>query len=89
MGFQRGWDTYEPITMPGWNLDQPETRAKAREYLVEVDPDFVVLSPPSDVWDQTRVPNQGTPWQMRELQGTKAQVRAVLMLLESSGALST
>ena len=82
MGFQRGWGTYEPITMPGWNLDQPETRAKAREYLMEVDPDFVVLSPPSDFYDRTRERNQGTPWQMRELQRTKAHVRAALMFLE-------
>ena len=54
--------------MPGWTLNLPEMRAKAREYLVEVDPDFVVLSPPWGSWDQTRVCNQGVPWQTRELQ---------------------
>ena len=82
MEFQRGWGTYEPIAMPRWDLNLPAIRAKAREYLVEVDPDFVVLSPPCGAWGQTRVYNQGTPWQMRELQRKKEQARELLVFVE-------
>ena len=82
MGFQRGWDTYEPITMPRRDLSLPEMRAKAREYLVEVDPDFVVLSPPRGSWDRIRERNQRTPWYIRELQRKQAEARAVLVFVE-------
>ena len=77
VGIQRGWET-----MPGWALSLPETRARSREYLVEVETDFVVLSPPSGSWDRTRWHNQRTPWRMRELHRKKAQARAVLVFVK-------
>ena len=82
MGFQRGWDTYKPLTMPGWDLSLPEMRAKAREYLVEVDFDCVVLLPPGGSWNRIRAHNQRTPWHMRELQRKRAEARAVLAFVD-------
>ena len=79
LGFQRGWDTYEPITMPGWDLSLLEMRAKARDYLLEDDPDFAALSPPRGSWDRIREHSQRTPWYTRELQRKKAEARAVLV----------
>ena len=56
--------------------------AKAREYLVEVDPDFVVLTPPRGSWDRIQVPNRRTSWYMRVLQMKEAEARAVLAFVE-------
>ena len=47
---RRGWGTYEPIGLPSWNLDLPEVRAQAREYIEEVDPDFVMRAPLCGPW---------------------------------------
>ena len=54
-----GWEAFEPITEPGWNLS--EDRAKARTNLQEVDPDFVVLAPPCSPWSHMQLINQRTP----------------------------
>ena len=32
-------EAYEPITLPGWDLNVPEVKAKARQYLVQIDTD--------------------------------------------------
>ena len=58
----------------------PEVRAQAREYLVEVDPDFVVIAPPCGPWSQVQLLNQRTPLQVRELQKKREEARELLLL---------
>ena len=77
-----GWDTFEPVTLPGWDLNRPEVRTQAREYLREVDPDFVVLAPPCGPWSQIQLINQRTPSQVLELQQKRDQARELLVFVE-------
>ena len=69
------WETFEPITLPGWNLEAPAVRVRAREYLKEIDPDFIMLAPPCGPWSQIQLINQRTPLQIRELQRKRAVAR--------------
>ena len=64
----RGWEAFEPITLPVWDLQLPEARVQAREYTQEVDPDFVALAPPCGPWSKIQLINQRTPLQVRDLQ---------------------
>ena len=79
---QRGWETYEPITLPGWNLDLPEVRAKARAYIEEVDPDFIMIAPPCGPWSQIQIINQRTPMQIRNLQRKRFDALELLLFVE-------
>jgi hypothetical protein len=64
----KGWEAFEPITLSGWDLNVAEVRAKAREYSVQIDPNFVGIAPPCGPWSQVQRINQKTPLQVRELQ---------------------
>ena len=76
-----GWEAFEPITLPGWDLNVAEVRAKAREYLVQIDPDFVVIAPPCGPWSQVQLLNQRTPLQVRELQLKREEARELLLFV--------
>ena len=40
-----GWEAWEPITLPGYDLLTVTGRNEARSYLERLDPDFVVMAP--------------------------------------------
>jgi hypothetical protein len=63
---QMGGEAYKPITLPWWDVSRPEVRVRAREYLVEMDPEYVVLAPPCGPWSQGQMLNLKTPRQVRE-----------------------
>jgi hypothetical protein len=77
-----GWEAFEPITEPGWNLNLSGDRAKARTYLKEVDPGFVVLAPPCGPWSPIQLINQRTPLQVRELKAKRAKAMELLLFVE-------
>ena len=78
----RGWEAFEPIVAPRWDLGTPGDRARAREFIKDVDPDLVVLEPPANLWGQVDLIKQRTPLQMRDLQRRRASARDVLTLVE-------
>ena len=84
----RGWETYEPITLPGWNLDLPEVRAKARAYIEEVDPDFIMIAPPCGPWIQIQIINQEDPDADPELAAEAIRCARVAAVRRRGGALS-
>ena len=67
MAFKRGWDTYQPVTTPDFDVGTDVGRRDAHRYLVEVNPDLVVFSPPCTVWSQMQNANQRTLCRVREL----------------------
>jgi hypothetical protein len=79
---RRGWDTYEPITLPTWDLQLMDGRTCARKYIMEVDPDFVVLAPPCGPWSTIQLINQRTPMQVRELHRKRQAARDLLLFVE-------
>ena len=44
LAFSGAWDTYQPVTEK--DLAISEARNLTREYLKEIDPDLIVISPP-------------------------------------------
>lgn len=63
----RGWDAWEPVTLPGFELLTLRGREAARNYFVKLDPDFIAMGPPCTEWSQLQNVNQRTPVQMRRL----------------------
>ena len=50
----RGWEVGEPLTLPNYNLLEPQDQRQASEYIREFDPDFLVVAFPSAVWSELR-----------------------------------
>ena len=67
------WETFEPITLPGWSLEVSAVRDRARQYLKEVDPDFIMLAPPCGPWSQIQLINQRTPLQIETCSASDLQ----------------
>ena len=74
----RGWDAFEPITLPQWDLRRAADRAQASEYLERVDPDLLVVQTPCTPWSVLQQTNQRTPVQVRNLRHKKAEARSYL-----------
>ncbi len=55
----------------GLELGLPEVRAKAREYLNQVDRDFITLAPPRGPWSQIQLINQRTPCRYETCSGSE------------------
>jgi len=77
-----GWMTYQPITLPDFDMRDPVDRQRAREYLEDIDPDFVMLAQPCLPWTQLQNINQRTPQQCRDLQEKREADRPLLLFTE-------
>ena len=49
-GVVGGWDAFQPVTLPEFDLLTLNGREDARKYLAEVDPDFIMLAWPCSPW---------------------------------------
>ena len=80
--YDRGWETFQPVTLPHWDMRQRAHREDARKYLQDVDPDMVMISPECTPWCILQNWNQRTPLQCRELQRKKEDGRESLKFAE-------
>ena len=62
-----GWEAWEPVTLPGFDLLTLRGREEAPNYVVKLDPDFIAMAPPCTEWSQLQNVNQMTPMQVRRL----------------------
>ena len=56
-----GWESFQPVMQPTWNLTEVMAQRDAQGYLMDLDPDVVVVN-----WgNKTRCGKSSTPWQCR------------------------
>ncbi len=77
-----GWETYEPITLPKFDLMTVDGRQNARDYIVYADPDFVFLAQPCTPWSIMQNMNQRNPEQIRRLHEEQERHRQLLTFVE-------
>ena len=77
-----GWEAWEPITLPGFDLLTVRGREAARIYLRNLDPDFVVMALPCTEWPQLQNVSQRTPMQVRRLRRKRKLQRTVLCFFD-------
>ena len=47
---ERGWQAFEPITLPRWDIKDKQQQHEALRYLDQVDPDLLVIAWPCRYW---------------------------------------
>ena len=67
VAFDRGWDSFQPVTLPDFDLQTEIGRQEARGYIKETDPDLLVIAFRCTPWSQMQQINQRTPHQVRRL----------------------
>ena len=78
----RGWETFQPVSLPQWDVCQEHQREEVWRYLQEVDPDMIMIAPECTAWSWLQNWSQRTPLQCRELQRKKREGRKLLKLTE-------
>ena len=72
----RGWDLWEPITKEtGYDLTTHDDQTDAWNYLVRVDPDVIILTPPSGQY----MKDQNTPMTVRDGRRRRKSVFEILV----------
>ena len=79
VAFSRGWETYEPITLPNWDLRLESTQNEAMRYLEEINPDAIVVAWPCSPWSPLQQLNMRTPQQRRALRKKQLESRRTLL----------
>ena len=77
-----GWDAYQPITLPAFDIRNPIDCEAARKYVGRIDPDFVALAQCCTPWLVMQQMNQRTPHQCRELRIKQEEGRDLLCFTE-------
>ena len=54
-----GWEAWEPVTLPGFDVLTLRGREAAGKFLRNLDPDFVVMAPPCTEWSHLQ---KEVPW---------------------------
>ncbi len=76
--YQRGWDTYEPVTLKsGWDLTNKQVQDEAFRYLERIDPDFIMIAWPCAPWSIMQNANMRTPTQVRMLKLKRLRSRKI------------
>ena len=76
---QRGnWEMLEPVTLPNWNLLEPDDRAEALAYLHRADPDLLVIAWPCTYWSILQELGRKTGEQLQQLAEKREEHRALL-----------
>ena len=71
-----GWDAFEPVIAPTWNLHTSRGQAEAWSYTVGVDPDLVLVNVPRSPWSGSI--HARTPFECRRGRRERALARAYL-----------
>ena len=79
VAFSRGFETYEPLTLPNWDLSQESVQKEAMNYLKEIDPDAIVVAWPCSPWSPLQHLNMRTPQQRRALRRKQIEARRTLL----------
>ena len=77
-----GWEAWEPVALPGFDLLTRRGREAARRYLMKMDPDFVAMAPRCTEWSQIQNINQRTPMQVRGLRRRRKETLIVLSFFD-------
>ena len=78
--YQRGWDTYEPVTLEsGWDLTNKQVQDEAFRYLERIDPDFIMIAWPCAPWSIMQNANMRTPTQIRILKLKRLRSRRTFL----------
>ena len=77
--YARGWETFEPVTLPGWDIRLPEVQKQAFAYLERIDPDVIVVAWPCGPWSPLQRLNVKTPQQRRALRRKRLEARRTLL----------
>ena len=80
--FDMGWNTFEPVTLPAWDLLQVTGREQARKYLQQTDPDLIMIAVPCTAFSRLQTWNQKNPYQCRELQRKRREGRELAKFTE-------
>ncbi|CAJ1419645.1 unnamed protein product [Effrenium voratum] len=78
MALERGWHMCEPVTLPGWDLRDPQTREEAHNYIDSQAPDLLVLAWPCSPWSSLQNLNCRTPEAVRRLAQKRKEHRPML-----------
>ncbi|CAE8613639.1 unnamed protein product, partial [Polarella glacialis] len=81
IAFDRGWETYEPLTLPGWDLFKESTQRHAMDYVRRADPDFIMMAWPCSPWSRMQRSNMRTPQQTARLMKKRQEHRALLAFI--------
>lgn len=73
-----GWETWELVTLPVFDLLTRAGRGDARAYLLRVDPDFIARAPRCTEWSQMQNINLRTPIQVGQLRRRRKEQLVVL-----------
>ena len=68
----------EPVTLPGWDLRDPQTREEAHNYIDSQAPDLLVLAWPCSPWSTLQNLNCRTPEAVRRLAQKRNEHRPML-----------
>ena len=79
VAYARGWETFEPVTLPGWDIRSPEVQRQAFAYLEKIDPDVIVVAWPCGPWSPLQRLNVKTPQQRRALRRKRIDARRTLL----------
>ena len=82
----RGWTMMEPVSLPGWNLLDPQTRQDAHKYIDEVKPDLIVLAWPCRLWSPLQALNYRTTQEKAKLGELRQMERPLLNFVEEVAA---
>ena len=77
-----GWDGWEPVTLPRFDLLTCSGRNAARHYMSQLDPDFIPLAPRCTEWCQFQNINQRTPMQVRRLRQRRREQLVLLGFID-------
>ena len=78
VGSVMGWHASEPITLPTFDLMRTDHQAEAWKYIMDLDPDFIMIAWPCTPWSQMQRINRRTPYQIRKLNLTRQEHRVLL-----------
>jgi hypothetical protein len=80
-GLLPNWESYEPVTLPRWDLLIKSNQDDALRYIVERDIDFVTIAWPCTPWSIMQNLKQ-MPHQIRNLKLQKQEHRVLLVFVE-------
>ena len=75
---QRGWEVGEPLTLPNYNLLDPEDQQKAFAYVRSFDPDFIMVAFPCTVWSGLQTFGFRSPEFLERLAARRDEQRGLL-----------
>ena len=88
MAYTGGWQFCEPVTLPHWDITNPNDFQMALEYVNREDPDLVVIAWPCTKWSPYQRLNARTSVQKEALEELRKEQRATFLSLSAQVAAS-